>query len=122
MSEMRPERLHDMYKAFFNAGDLDGLMGLYEDDVTFMGQGEVLQGKEALREALEEFLALKGRIDVRTRYVVQSGDTALMSAEWRLVGNAGGKPLDLRGKSAEVVRRQEDGRWRYLCDHATGAE
>jgi uncharacterized protein (TIGR02246 family) len=118
--EMEPERLHAMYEELFNEGDLDGLLDLYEDDVAIMGEGEVLRGKDSLREELKGFLALEGRIEVTTRYVVQSGDVALMSAEWHVVGGSEGEPLDMRGKSAEVVRRQADGRWLYVCDHATG--
>ncbi|AOY94962.1 hypothetical protein BKK79_24255 [Cupriavidus sp. USMAA2-4] len=29
--------------------------------------------------------------------------------------------LALAGSSAEIVRRQPDGSWRYVVDHATGA-
>nr|MBA2290762.1 hypothetical protein [Chloroflexia bacterium] len=27
----------------------------------------------------------------------------------------------MRGSSAEIIRRGDDGTWRYIVDHATGA-
>jgi ketosteroid isomerase-like protein len=72
------------------ARDLDALVALYEDGAAFVPQpGEVVTGKEALREALQGFLATGGKIEVSTRYAARSGDTALLSGMWRLSGTGG---------------------------------
>ena len=34
--------------------------------------------------------------------------------------DADGNPVDLRGSTAEVVRRQPDGTWKYAIDHPFG--
>ena len=124
MTNNRPEDVHRLFAEHFNAGDLEALVALYEDGAAFVPQpGEVVTGKEAIREALQGFLATGGKIKVSTRYAVRSGDTALMSGEWRLNGTGqGGEPLEMGGKTAEVVRRQPDGRWLYLIDHPFGAD
>ena len=124
MADSRPEDAHRLFAEHFNSGDLDALVALYEDGAAFVPQpGEVVTGKEAIREALQGFLATGGKIEVSTRYAVRSGDTALLSGEWRLTGaGQDGEPLDMGGKTAEVVRRQPDGRWLYAVDHPFGAD
>ena len=124
MADGRPEDTHRLFAEHFNAGDLDALVALYEDGAAFVPQpGEVVTGKVAIREALQGFLSTGGKIEIKTRYAVRSGDTALLSGEWRLSGTGqDGAPLDMGGKTAEVVRRQSDGRWLYAVDHPFGAD
>ena len=67
MSHHLPEDLHKQFVAFFNAGDLDGLMTLYERDAALVPQpGLPVAGYEENRRALEQFLALRGRIEITT--------------------------------------------------------
>lgn len=124
MADSKPEDAHRLFAEHFNAGDLDALAALYEDGAAFVPQpGSVVTGKEAIREALQGFLATGGKIEVSTRYAVRSGDTALLSGEWRLSGaGQDGEPIAMGGKTTEVVRRQPDGRWLYVIDHPFGAD
>lgn len=124
MADTRPEDAHRLFEEHFNNGDLDALVALYEDGAAFVPQpGSVVTGKEAIREALQGFLATGGKIVVTTRYAVRSGDTALQSGEWRLSGTGqGGAPVEMGGKTAEVLRRQADGRWLYVVDNPFGAD
>jgi len=124
MADGRPEDTHRLFAEHFNAGDLDALAALYDDEAAFVPQpGSVVTGKGAIREALQGFLSTGGKIVVTTRYAVRSGDMALLSGEWRLSGTGqDGAPLDMGGKTAEVVRRQSDGRWLYAVDHPFGAD
>jgi uncharacterized protein (TIGR02246 family) len=123
--EMKPEDIHTQFRDRFRARDVEGLLALYEDDAVFMfaTSHEVCQGKAALREALHGFLAIEGDFMLETRYAARNGDLALISNSWRLVGkDPTGQPLELTGRSAEVVRRQPDGRWLFMLDHAYGGQ
>lgn len=119
-----PESAHRLFEERFNAGDLDGMLALYEDDATFVrGPGDYVNGRAALAEGLRGFLATKGKIRLDTRYAVQHGELALLSNEWTLTGtDAGGQPFTMSGRTVEVVRRQADGRWLYVIDHPWGAQ
>jgi ketosteroid isomerase-like protein len=56
-------------------------------------------------------------------YCMRVGDLALLQGEWAFVGTApDGSPVELAGRSAEVVRRQPDGSWRYVIDHPFGSD
>ena len=115
----------DAFCAAFNAGDLDGLMALYEPDAIVIPQlgAEPVKGTSAIRSALEGFLALKGKVELETKHVVQHGDIALLRSAWRLKGTGpDGKTVEMAHGSAEVVRRQRDGSWRYVIDHPFGSD
>jgi uncharacterized protein (TIGR02246 family) len=114
--------LHEIHRRFaeaFNAGNLDGLMKLYEPDAVLVSQtGEALAGTAAIREALGGFLALKGTITLGTRAAYTAGDVALLYGEYTLKGTGpDGNALELSGRTSEVIRRGSDGVWRYVVDN-----
>jgi uncharacterized protein (TIGR02246 family) len=114
MSASTPEQIHRLVEAF-NAGDLDGLMELYEPDAALIAQpGSVAYGIEQARAALQGFLALKGRITLDAKLVVTVADLAYLSNAWSLRGTGpDGNSVVLGATTAEVARRQADGSWRY---------
>ncbi len=124
MDEFKPESAHDNFLRCFRAGDLEGLVALYESDATMvLADGTTHAGQAAIRAALGGFLAVGRNLELKTRYAARNGDLALLSNEWRLQGfDADGKALELSGRTAEVVRRHTDGRWRYVVDHPWGGQ
>ena len=122
MPATTPEQIHRLFEDTFNAGDLDGLMELYEPNAALIAQpGSVDHGSEQVRAALQGFLALKGRITLDTTLVFTVGDLAYLSNTWSLKGTGpDGNPVALGATPAEVARRQADGTWRYVIDNAWG--
>jgi uncharacterized protein (TIGR02246 family) len=122
MPASTPEQIHRLFEEAFNAGDLDGLMELYEPDAALIAQpGSLANGIEQARAALQGFLALKGRITLDTKLVVTVGELAYLSNTWSLTGTGpDGDPVVLGATTAEVARRQADGSWRYVIDNAWG--
>lgn len=118
------EDAHLLFAEAFNSGDVDSIAALYEPEATLVPQpGQVVKGVHAIRQALQGFLALKGRINVETQYVIRAGDIALLRAKWSLVGTGpDGKLMDMKGNSTEVIRRQPDGNWLFVIDHPFGAD
>jgi ketosteroid isomerase-like protein len=73
MPATTPEQIHRLFQDRFNAGDLDGLMELYEPDAALIAQpGSLAHGGGQARAALQGFLALKGRITLDTKLVSPS--------------------------------------------------
>jgi ketosteroid isomerase-like protein len=122
MPATTPEQIHQLFENRFNAGDLDGLMELYEPDVALIAQpGSVANGIDQARAALQGFLSLKGRITLDTKLVVTVDELAYLSNTWSLHGtDPDGNPVTLGATTAEVARRQADGSWRYVIDNAWG--
>jgi uncharacterized protein (TIGR02246 family) len=118
MAATRPEEMPQAFSDAFNSGDVDAVMALYEPDAVLVPEpGRTVAGSAAIREALQGFLALKGRIELRLKRAISAGDTALVSSSWSLAGTGpDGSPVALSGDTTEVVRRQADGTWRYVID------
>lgn len=108
----------------FNSGDIESLASLYEPSAVLVPKpGQVVRGVEAIREALQELLALKGFMSSENQYALVHGDIALLRAKVHLVGNApDGSRVEINNHTAEVIRRQPDGSWLYILDHPYGAD
>ncbi|MCI0459471.1 MAG: SgcJ/EcaC family oxidoreductase [Gemmataceae bacterium] len=127
MAARRAEELGPLWAQGYNAGDLEALSALYEPGARLVPRpGEKpAEGMAAIREVLRGFLAQKGplRMEIKTESVIEAGDIALLRCWWRLVGSgAEGKRVEITHRSAEVVRRQADGSWRYVVDNPFGAD
>ena len=125
MPARTPQEAHTLFVEAFNAGDLDALFSLYEPDaVTLPGPDKPpVAGAQAIREALEGYLALKAKIELETKFVMEAAGLALLRSVWRMTGtDPEGKPFEMSHSGTEVVRRQPDGTWRYILDHPFGAD
>lgn len=120
----RPEEFHSKFVAEFNAGNIDAIMALYESDASFVPQpGQVVQGREAIRQATLHFLALKGTMQIKSIFTVHGPGVALTRGQWRLSGTGPeGQPIDITGQSVEVLRQQPNGEWLAVIDHPFGAQ
>lgn len=107
-----------------NVGNLDGLMSLYEPEAAFAAQpGNLAHGLAGVRESLGAFVAMKGTLDLTVTRVLESGGLALVVGVWSFTGSApDGKPVQLTGHNADVLRRQPDGSWRFVIDNPWGTD
>jgi ketosteroid isomerase-like protein len=110
MSEkaMRPEDLSRLFVARVNAGDVEGLVELYEPDAVLgYPLGTETVGHDAIRELFEKMVAAKPEFKVEEPLpTLRNGDLALTST----------KPLDGTGGRVQLVRRQPDGSWLRVID------
>jgi ketosteroid isomerase-like protein len=106
-----PQGMHSAFEGAFNRQDLDGLMALYAPDAVMpRADGSLATGLDAIRQELSGILGTNGQMSLRTRYVHEAGDLAMLSCEWTLT--AGDQTMS--AVSAEVARRQPDGGWLYV--------
>jgi uncharacterized protein (TIGR02246 family) len=118
MAAHSPEEIDVVWSEAFNAGDGDAVLALYEPGAAFvLPTGDVVEGPDAIGEALGGFFALKPRIDLRTEHVLRAGDTALVYSSWTVTGTADdGSPVEMTGRAKVVVRAQPDGSWKFVID------
>lgn len=91
----------------FNAGDLDGVAALYEEDaVMALPGGQQAVGRQQIRAAFER-LAADGAVLVHGQPLptIRQGELALTSTK-----------LATGEVTAEVARRQHDGTWQWAID------
>jgi ketosteroid isomerase-like protein len=107
-----------------NAGNLDALMALYEPAAGYAVQpGNLTHGTAAIRSTLANVIAMKGQLDLKVTRVLEASDLALVIGVWSFTGiGAGGEPVNLATKFADVLRRQTDGSWRLVIDNPWGTD
>jgi uncharacterized protein (TIGR02246 family) len=122
--KMTPGEVLDSVVEGINAGDLDSLIMLYEDDACFASQpGQLAKSPESVRQSLRSFIDSKGKLDLKVMRVLQASDLALVITEWSF-GETGpdGNPVNVAAKFADVLRHQDDGTWRFVIDNPWGME
>ena len=102
------------------AGDVARVLSLMAEDVVFLApERPPMQGRRAFERSLRELLAThtitsKGQV----REVVTSGDLAYAWTDLTVTVAArdGGQPVERRGPTLSIFRRQPDGRWLLVRD------
>lgn len=119
MAAQTPEKLHEEFRAAFNDRDLDALVALYEPDAVLVAQpSQIASGLDQIREALAGFLALNAPIEMTHLDTVQGADIAIVYGRWTVAGTGpDGQPLTVGGTTSDVVRRGDDGTWRFAADN-----
>jgi uncharacterized protein (TIGR02246 family) len=122
MKAERPEQAIETLAAALSRGDVDSALALYDREATFAPEpGQEVQGLEAIRHALEQFAALKPRMQGEITKVLSAGGVALVMNRWQLEGTRpDGSAVEMSGHSADVLRRTPGGDWRILIDNPWG--
>jgi ketosteroid isomerase-like protein len=104
---MQPEDLGRYFLERANAGDVEGLVALYEPGaVLAFPSGRLTIGHDQIRQVYAELLADKPSFgSAGQQPVIRNGDLALTSTR-----------LPAGGATVEVARRQPDGSWRWVID------
>jgi ketosteroid isomerase-like protein len=107
-----PQDLERLLVTHQRAGDVEGMMALYEPHaVVDCGEGRLLQGTEAIRSYFAGVVATGRKFAVGAqRPSLISGDLALTSTH-----------LADGTVTAEVARRQADGTWLWVIDKFSNA-
>jgi ketosteroid isomerase-like protein len=102
-----PEDLSRLIVERLNAGDINGLVALYEPDaVLALPDGQTATGSDEIRKAYQRLVADRPTFEPGTqRPTLRSGDLALTSS--RLADGS---------VTVEVARRQADGTWLWVLD------
>jgi ketosteroid isomerase-like protein len=112
----RAEDAHATLAAAFNTGDVDTVLSMY--DVTGIFVPKPVSGKGKFEEAIKGILAIKGKMEIKTIYCLQTGDIAVGRSEWNITD---GEDVKVSANGIEVMKQQGDGTWKIVVDHAFGA-
>lgn len=115
----RAEDAHATLAAAFNTGNLTTVLNMYDfNGIIVPEPGKPVSGKEKFEEAIKGLLAIKGKMEIKTVYCLQTGNIAVGRSEWNITD---GNEVKVSSKGIEVMRQQADGGWKIIIDHAFGA-
>ncbi len=104
------DAFYDAWQERLNSGDLEGLVDLYVEDVTYVNSDKkLLHGKAQVRADFEGLFAIKPQIVLGNRKHVIYQDIVLTTNHWRMnFTNADGIKQELTGGGIEVMRNQRE--------------
>ncbi|MGE3774751.1 MAG: nuclear transport factor 2 family protein [Gammaproteobacteria bacterium] len=118
----RPEDWPSTFTARLNAGDLDGVVALYESGARFVApSGETLVGREQVRRVVAGLIDAQVRMQCEIVKAVDAGDVAILYTDFRMRAfEASGATSEIAQQAIEVLRRQADGSWQLLIGDPNG--
>jgi uncharacterized protein (TIGR02246 family) len=115
----RAEDAHATLAAAFNTGDVSTVLNMYDfNGIIVPEPGKPVSGKEKFEEAIKAILSIKGKMEIKTVYCLQTGDLAVGRSEWNITD---GNEIKVSAKGIELMKQQPDGTWKIVIDHAFGA-
>lgn len=115
-----PNEMNETFARAFNSRKLENLLALYQPDAVLLvdASGSSAVGHEAIGNELSQLFLAPGTMVSKNNFCVVHGDIALLRADYAL---RDGDRLIASGSTAELIRKQADGSWLYVIDHAGGA-
>lgn len=115
----RPQDAHATLAAAFNSGNVATVLSMYDfNGIIVPEPGKPVSGKEKFEEAIKAILSIKGKMEIKTVYCLQTGSLAVGRSEWNITDGA---EVKVSAKGIEVMQQQADGTWKIVIDHAFGA-
>ncbi len=124
MSNHTPEEVLRSIVEGINTGNIDSVLMLYDPEACFTLQpGQVVKGQQSIRQNLQGFIDMKGKLESKVKRVLYAGDLALVISDWSFNGTGtDGKPVNLASTATDVLRQQSDGAWRIIIDNPWGTD
>lgn len=115
----RAEDAHATLAAAFNTGNVNTVLSMYDfNGIIVPEPGKPVSGKDKFEEAIKAILSIKGKMEIKTVYCLQTGNLAVGRSEWNITD---GNEVKISAKGIEVMKQQTDGTWKIVIDHAFGA-
>jgi ketosteroid isomerase-like protein len=115
----RAEDAHKTLAAAFNTGDVQTVLNMYDfNGIIVPEPDKPVSGRAKFEEAIKAILSIKGKMEIKTIYCLETNGLAVGRSEWNITD---GNEVKISSKGIELMKQQPDGTWKILIDHAFGA-
>ncbi len=108
------DSLAAQFAAAYNRDDAAAIAALHTDDVRFISEGTVEEGRAKLEEGWKKELPSLSGLKITTLDRVVGGDLATETIRFSQQYRNKGRTETDSGYAVSVLRRGPDGRWRYF--------
>lgn len=126
MAGRTPEETDRLVEQAISQQNIEALVDLFESDAVLVdpGSGTEVRGHDRIRQMAAEMFESKPRLESTGPPTVWiAGDLALVLSKWSMEETGpDGSQLRQQGTATDVMRRQDDGTWRYVIDNPAGTE
>jgi ketosteroid isomerase-like protein len=112
-----PESASRLLERLLALGDVEAILDLYEDYSVFADLEGAVEGPAAIAAAHRRFLDSGLTLELRESVTLRAEEIALVHWSWTVRCPDGSS---FEGTSAEVMRRQPDGSWKFVIDNSDG--
>jgi ketosteroid isomerase-like protein len=115
----RPDYIYPALAAAYNAGDLAGVLALYDSQAVFVVKpGQVTDGPAQLHAALQRVIEFDGHLAIHPHSFVHSDNVVLVLGSFTLTGRRrDGTQIERESRFADVLRRRPGGDWLIAVDN-----
>jgi len=104
----------------FNRGDLEALLGFYDDHAVMVMPGRLARGKSELRRAFQGIMASKPTVKQERTFALEADGVALFISRWTLTCPTPPAAPPRHFVATAVFRKQSSGEWRCFIDNSAG--
>jgi ketosteroid isomerase-like protein len=115
-----PQHAVELLDRAFNDGDLEAVLGFYEDLAVVTEPGNTARGAEELRSFFLRVIQSGGKAEQLSTRVIEADGVALFLSRWTLKGGAFPGAQAQTFIATTVFRKQPDGGWKVLIDNPFG--
>ena len=117
-----PEDWPRAFVKCLNAGDIDGVLGLYESHAQFITPTrDVIKGRERIRAFIERLITGHAEMECEVVQCLVMDDVAQLYTDFSgTVQDEHGRSRTMRDHAIEVLRRQADGGWQLIAGDPNG--
>ena len=101
-----------------NSNDSERILTLVSDDLEMIPPGAPPAQGDAAHKLLESFFEFDLNLNASTLELILTGDWAIRRYEYELTltPKAGGESTGMRGQGIHLLRKEQDGSWRFAKD------
>lgn len=117
-----PEAFPHEFERALNAGDLERMVALYDEDAVIRGHAdEIRSGVAAVRAEMQQLIEAGATITNALRLTFRHGRTALIIVDYVLrVTAPDGNPLVVNGTATNVIQESSERGWRLIVANPQG--
>ncbi len=117
MPASSPEEVAQAFAGALARRDLDAALSMWSENAAIVAaDGSLVEGREAIREALQALLSNGAEVRIEVARLFEAGDIALATGSLTLSGDG----FEQRSDSTVVYARDAEGRWRIALDAPWG--